>query len=244
MPCQERQRVTLRTSTATYHAWSGGMLWLHTEVLTRRRPHAVSRVTADIAIGSLKCVRGLHLSQHALVTEGLRSSDRAVNLARRLGDPQAFSYAVSGLIAARVNLVPTEDETWSILDAWFLEEAVVVGHREATELLLHRLANMRSYASAFGGIQVFARYLGAAAGLLGKPDKARTYYAQAMDVATKLKSRPEMALIRFALAELLLERYPDEIADALDHLDFAISEFREMKCNRHWTSARNGTIGG
>ena len=29
--------------------------------------------------------------------------------------------------------------------------------------------------------------------------------------------------------ELLLEHYPDERTDALEHLDFAISEFREMK---------------
>jgi hypothetical protein len=31
------------------------------------------------------------------------------------------------------------------------------------------------------------------------------------------------------LAELLLEHYPEERADALDHLDFAIEEFRAMK---------------
>ena len=31
------------------------------------------------------------------------------------------------------------------------------------------------------------------------------------------------------LAELLLEHYPDERAEALEHLDFAIGEFRDMK---------------
>ncbi len=31
------------------------------------------------------------------------------------------------------------------------------------------------------------------------------------------------------LAELLLEHYPKEKADALAHLDFAINEFRDMK---------------
>ena len=35
--------------------------------------------------------------------------------------------------------------------------------------------------------------------------------------------------LRLQLAELLLEHYPDERADAIEHLDFAIGEFQEMK---------------
>jgi hypothetical protein len=50
-----------------------------------------------------------------------------------------------------------------------------------------------------------------------------------MDMATRLRFRPEIALTRLELAELLLEHYPDEKAEALDHLDFAIGEFRDMK---------------
>ena len=41
--------------------------------------------------------------------------------------------------------------------------------------------------------------------------------------------RPEIALTRLQLCELLLEHYPDERAEALKHLDFAIGEFRDMK---------------
>ena len=41
--------------------------------------------------------------------------------------------------------------------------------------------------------------------------------------------RPELALTRLQLTELLLEHYPDEKTEALEHLDFAINEFREMK---------------
>jgi len=48
-------------------------------------------------------------------------------------------------------------------------------------------------------------------------------------MATRLRFRPEIALTRLELAELLLEHYPDEKAEALDHLDFAIGEFRDMK---------------
>jgi len=44
-----------------------------------------------------------------------------------------------------------------------------------------------------------------------------------------MRFRPELALTRLQLAELLLEHYPDEKAEALEHLDFAINEFSEMK---------------
>ena len=52
---------------------------------------------------------------------------------------------------------------------------------------------------------------------------------RAKDGARKLRFRPEIALIRLQLAELLLEHYPAERAAAMEHLDFAIGEFREMK---------------
>ena len=50
-----------------------------------------------------------------------------------------------------------------------------------------------------------------------------------IEICTQMSFRPELALSRLGLAELLLEHYPDEKADALEHLDFAIGEFREMK---------------
>ena len=48
-------------------------------------------------------------------------------------------------------------------------------------------------------------------------------------VCAKIRFRPEIALTRLELAELLLEHYPDERDTAIEHLDFAIGEFREMK---------------
>jgi hypothetical protein len=50
-----------------------------------------------------------------------------------------------------------------------------------------------------------------------------------LGAGTRLRFRPEIALTRLELAELLLAHYPDEKAEALEHLDFAIGEFREMK---------------
>ena len=44
---------------------------------------------------------------------------------------------------------------------------------------------------------------------------------------------------RLQLAELLLEHYPAGKADALEHLDFAIKEFREMKMQPSLDRAMN-----
>ena len=44
-----------------------------------------------------------------------------------------------------------------------------------------------------------------------------------------MRFRPELALTRLQMAELLLEHYSVEKADAMEHLEFAIKEFREMK---------------
>jgi tetratricopeptide (TPR) repeat protein len=71
--------------------------------------------------------------------------------------------------------------------------------------------------------------MGAAAALLGRPDEARKYYQEAIKVCREIGFRPELALTRLQLAELLLEHYPDEKKEALDHLDFAIKEFQDMK---------------
>ena len=57
----------------------------------------------------------------------------------------------------------------------------------------------------------------------------RGYYYQALEATIKLGYRPEVALIRLGLAELLLDHYPDERPEAMEHLDFAIGEFRDMK---------------
>ncbi|MGD0661727.1 MAG: hypothetical protein ABSD38_27000 [Syntrophorhabdales bacterium] len=80
-----------------------------------------------------------------------------------------------------------------------------------------------------GGLTCPSRHLGAAAAFLGRPEEARAYYHEALDMATGLRFRPEIALTRLELAELLLEHYPDGKAEAIDRLDFAIGELREMK---------------
>ena len=111
-----------------------------------------------------------------------------------------------------------------------LETAVLVGDREAAGLLTERLASAADLAMGGGpGLTCMARHLGGAAALLGEPQKARAYYQQALEVAGKIGFRPEVALTHLQLAELLLEHYPEERAEALEHLDTAIAEFQDMK---------------
>ncbi len=64
---------------------------------------------------------------------------------------------------------------------------------------------------------------------MGRHEEARQHYQGAIRVCTEMRFRPELALSRLQLAELLLDNYPAEKKDALDHLDFAIREFRDMK---------------
>ena len=43
-----------------------------------------------------------------------------------------------------------------------------------------------------------------------------------MEVAGEMRFRPEIALTRLQFAELLLEHYPEDLAEALEHVNFAI----------------------
>ena len=111
----------------------------------------------------------------------------------------------------------------------FLVLAVLVEDRELCSVLAERLAPAAFLSTAHYAQSCPARHLGAAAALLGEPDKARAYYLQALEAAGKIRFRPEIALTHLQMAELLLEHYPDERAEALEHLEFAIGELRDMK---------------
>jgi len=133
------------------------------------------------------------------------------------------------LVVARPGIGSNEDETMVWVDIISLEAAVLAGHRRAAELLLSRLAGSNSRTNGLWLTTCTGRHLGAAAALLGRHDEACSHYQEALKVATELKFRPEVALIHLQLAELLLEHYAKERAEALEHLDLAITEFRDMK---------------
>jgi eukaryotic-like serine/threonine-protein kinase len=132
-------------------------------------------------------------------------------------------------VVQRPGIGTLEDETGIVTDIPFLEASVLIGHRQAAELLLNRYSGTGLCTPGIWRTTCIPRHLGGAAALLGRYDEARQHYQEAIKVCTEMRFRPELALSRLQLAELLLEHYPQEKKDALEHLDFAIKEFREMK---------------
>ncbi|MCK4722621.1 MAG: tetratricopeptide repeat protein, partial [Dehalococcoidia bacterium] len=143
-------------------------------------------------------------------------------------DPEVIAF-LDNMIAARPEIGSDEDEAQAFFDIMYLEAAVLVGHKQAAELLMRRFADSSLRTTGAFHLTCVDRHLGGAAALLERYDEARKYYDEALKIATEMKFRPEIALTRLQLAELLLEHYPKEKAAALKHLDFAIKEFRDMK---------------
>ena len=113
-----------------------------------------------------------------------------------------------------------------------LELAILVGDPNAVNKLMESLEPARGDIQSgppfqSGGLVCVARLLGFGAAFLGEAGVSRTYYKEALEICQKVRYRPELALTRLGLAELLLEHYPDERDPAIEHLDFAIAEFRE-----------------
>ncbi|MGA8848811.1 MAG: protein kinase [Dehalococcoidia bacterium] len=146
-----------------------------------------------------------------------------------LGRKDEVSEILERLVVRRPGIATAEDETATYWDALHLETTVLAGHRRAAELLLNRFSGTGVVISDIYYPTCIPRHLGGAAALLGRYEEARKYYQEAIKACTEMRFRPELALTCLQLAELLLEHYPKERAEALEHLDFAIKEFREMK---------------
>jgi len=146
-----------------------------------------------------------------------------------LGRKEEVSEILERYVVRRPGIGTAEDETGTWIDTAYLEAAVLAGHRRVAELLLNRFTGTGVFISGVWYPTCVPRHLGAACALLNRPDEARRYYQEAIKVCTEMPFRPELALSRLQLAELLLEHYPKEKSEALAHLDFAIAEFREMK---------------
>ncbi|MBN2077162.1 MAG: AAA family ATPase, partial [Dehalococcoidales bacterium] len=122
-----------------------------------------------------------------------------------------------------------QDESTAFSAICFLEAAVLLNQKQIAELLLERLRSTTVRTTAMWWLTCIPHHLGGAAALLGRCKEAQKHYQEAIKVCTEMRFRPELALSRLGLAEVLLDHYPDEKVEALEHLDFAIKEFREMK---------------
>jgi hypothetical protein len=133
------------------------------------------------------------------------------------------------LILGRLKNGTIRDEVSESHDVLLLESAVLLEHCQVAEALLNRLASSSGRTTGMFLSTCIARHLGGAATLLNRFDEARNYYSIAVELAKKMRFRPELALSRFQLAELLLQHYANEKQEAISHLDFCIREFAEMK---------------
>jgi len=146
-----------------------------------------------------------------------------------LGQVDEANERLERMIKTRPDITSKDDTIQAWIDVTHLEAAVLVKHHQAMELLLKRFANNTLSTTGPNWLTCIARHLGAAAALLGKNDEARDHYKEAIRVTTEMRFRPEFTLTRLQMAELLFDHYPDEKKEALEHLDFAINEFQEMK---------------
>jgi hypothetical protein len=122
-----------------------------------------------------------------------------------------------------------EEETVHSLCGYF-EAAILLGDQNATAHLYPKFDGLTAVQmNTRTELSNIARHLGDAARLLGDPAAATDHYRRSLDWATALRYRPEIALTRLGIAELLLDGAPEERAEAQSHLDFAIEEFRAMK---------------
>jgi hypothetical protein len=115
--------------------------------------------------------------------------------------------------------------------AALLHTALALHHESYLRFALRAFDASNAALTGFGApaVACIPRLLGDAAAILGNAPEARQQYIRAMEVCGAMRDRPDMALARLGLAELLLEHYPDEHDAATEHLDFAIGELREMK---------------
>lgn len=144
------------------------------------------------------------------------------------GGKEEVSQMLDRFVIKRPNMGTQDDETVAFMDVMYLEASVLIGHRLATELLLNRLSDEHQVMTGYFYITCVARHLGNAAAFLGRHVDARRYYLEAITACTETRFRSELALTHLQLAELLIKYYPHENKEAIDHLDFAINELREM----------------
>ena len=153
----------------------------------------------------------------------------------------------------------SDDPTSVSVLKYLLESAVLTKDVSALRVLAGRLVPLAGLLHTQADMAYcIGRLCGGASALLGEADKARGYYQQAIEICEKVRFRPELALSRLEMAELLLAEHTGAMnraptaaatdggsvgarhaspltpsqaqrAEALAHLDFAIGELRDMK---------------
>jgi DNA-binding CsgD family transcriptional regulator len=135
---------------------------------------------------------------------------------------------VSALCAGFPGIERQEDATASFFLMLLLEASINCGHATTARVLSERMAPLANRVEGFSLVS-YGRLLGEAALLVGREAAvARDAYEKAFAVCEQIRFRPELALVRLDLAELLLNSYPSERAAAVEHLRVATAEFEAM----------------
>jgi DNA-binding CsgD family transcriptional regulator len=141
----------------------------------------------------------------------------------------AMGLAESGMLPHQPKLVDQALGSTAGALATALELAVTAGDAAGAARAASQFEGVAAVPIVDFGLVNVARLIGRAAVLSGELDAARKHYTQALEWATAIRHRPEVALTRLELAELLLASYPSERPEALEHLDFAVAEFGAMR---------------
>jgi tetratricopeptide (TPR) repeat protein/ribosomal protein L40E len=162
----------------------------------------ISGIRAQVYLGASLEARERELPHGSLI-----AMQELCLVQAHLGRKEEVSEILDKYVVSRPGIGTVEDETRSWVDTLYLEASVLVTHRQAAELLLNRLSGIRLCTTGYSFPTCIARHLGGAAALLERYDEARQYYQEAIKVCTEIRFRPELALTRLQLAELLLEHY-------------------------------------
>ena len=171
----------------------------------------------------------LHLGNAEAALQAAVSPPPQTLCLAHLGRVAEVEALLEQLVLARPDFGTEQDETRTWSDVVLLEAAVLVQHQEAARRLHQRLRDSQLLTTGMYYPTCIGRHLGAAAALLGQPAQARSHYEAALAGAQRLRFRPEVALVRLGLADLLRDGNVREHPEALAHLDLAIPELDAMQ---------------
>jgi non-specific serine/threonine protein kinase len=120
------------------------------------------------------------------------------------------------------------DDRWLSGLVFRLELAVLWQELAAADALVKHLEPVVHLAMVDGCTASVARIAGNASALIGDFTAARRQYALSIERCQRIRYRPELALSRLDLAELMFDHFPDEHQVALEQLRSAVSELEAM----------------
>jgi tetratricopeptide (TPR) repeat protein len=162
-----------------------------------------------------------------LFSGGVFESQRAIILPRLGRSEEAL--AILNRFLALPEVADPNGSAAVVLLRYLLEAGCANEHLQTCRAVFKRMELFASMVMTEGVLSSIPRSLAEACRLFGNPMEARRYYEQAVEVCARISFRPEIALARLGLAEILLDHHPEERDSAIEHLDFAIAELRDMK---------------